>query len=1086
MMLLLVALLLAGAQTLSAQRTITGTIISADDNSTVPGASVSVRGTTIGTVADINGRFTLNVPADATHLVFSFMGMETQEVEIGGRTTIDVQLTGEAITLGDVVITGFGTVRREAFTGAVDVIGSDLLDRSQTSNVTRALEGVVPGLQVFGTTGQPGSGVNVRLRGVGSVNASNAPLWVVDGVPFAGGIEQLNPDDIESIVVLRDAVAAALYGARGANGVILVTTRRGQGAPRINFRMTHGVVSRGVPEYDVMNAEEYYGALFTAMKNRLMAPRALGGQGMDEDIARQVAAGNQWAWDNHSNAFMGTHSVMGWLGGYNIFHTPHMELIDPITGRVNVGDGSHRWDADWESRLVKPAHRQEYQLSFSQGTRDNNFFASLSYLDEDGIVPNTGFTRLTARLATENQIRPWVRLELGLNATHQSTNNVNADGQGVIANPFGFIRNIPRIFPFYLHNLETGEQMFNEDGSPMWDFGNNVYYPNPGRLLNRVRTRNPGFNLVATLPLESSRSNVEGLNARFAAEFTLLEGLTFRTQASMDIRNNYGYVWMNMQYGDARGVGGRLTRNQFKTQAMTFTNLLTYTRAFGRHNFTAMIGHDAHMWDHEFFSAQRTHFPFPTNQLVLGATNQSITSIAYEHRTEGFLANINYDYDGRFFGSASLRRDASSRFHPDNRWGTFWSIGGGWTISREDFMSNLAFLDVLRLRTSYGAQGNDGTMRTLTASGVNQNFYPWMGMYIPRNNQGIPGFFPSTLSNPDLQWENQRMFNVGFDFRMFRRMSGSFEYYVRSNSDMLFQRPVPRSTAGILTVWENIGDMRSSGVEFQLNYDIINRGDLVWSVGINATHWSDRVTRLAPEDSLGIISGNFRIMEGHSVHEFWLREQVGIDEYGRVIFARSEERWGGSTIGVDRNLETTAVGDADFYAQGKTSVPIVHGGINTMISWRGFDLSVIAAYSIGGYMIDANYNSLIHGGLAGGMNLHRDMLNTWTPDMGRVNSSTMLPQLNPASGFDASWQVSNRHLVSRSFFNLRNITLGYTLPEELTRRARVDNVRVFVSLDNFWLATARQGMNPQQTFLGTTSHTFFPTRTMTFGIQGQL
>jgi len=1086
MMLLMVALLFAGAQTLSAQRTITGTVVSADDNMTVPGASVSIRGTTIGTMTDMDGRFSINAPADATHLVFSFMGMETQEVEIGGRTTIDVSMTSGAVMLGDVIITGFGTMRREAFTGAVDVIGSDILERSQTSNVTRALEGVVPGLQISGTSGQPGAGVDVRLRGVGSVNADNAPLWVVDGVPFSGGIEQINPNDIESIVVLRDAVAAALYGARGANGVILVTTRRGQGAPRINVSATWGVVSRGIPEFDVMNAQEYYEAIFRAQVNRMTTPSAIGGMGLSEDVARQVAAGTDWAHANHTAAFMRDNSVLGWLGNYNIFNVPNRELFDPATGRVNMGDGSHRWDANWQDRLVRPALRQEYQLSFSQGDRNTSLFASLSYLDEQGIVPNTGFTRLTGRLNVESQIRPWVRLELGLNATHQEQMNDQRDGGTAIANPFGFIRNMPVIFPFYLHNLQTGEQIFHEDGRPVFDFGNNDIYPqfDPGRG-GTVRPFSTGHNLVAVLPLDRMVSNVEALNARFAAEFRIIEGLTFRTQAAFDVRGNYQYTWQNMQYGDGRGVNGRLTRSHFKTQSMNFTQLLTYTTTFARrHNITAMIGHDAHLWEFNHFSGQRTHFPFPTNDLALGATIASLTSWTNTYRTEGFLGSFQYDYDGRFFGSASVRRDASSRFHADNRWGTFWSVGAGWTISREDFMSNLAFLDVLRLRASFGQQGNDATM---TAGA--QNWFPWMGRFPARNNQGMSGFFPTTMENADLVWESQNMFNVGFDFRMFRRLSGSFEYYIRTNSDMLFNRPVANSVGGIFDVWENIGEMRSSGVELQLNYDIIDRGDFRWSVGFNATHWSDRITRLAPSDSLGIgAAGNRRIMEGHSVHELWVREQYGIDEFGRVLWVTATETMGNAgLIGLNRDgAPTPAHGSAHLFAQGKTTVPIVHGGINTSISWRGFDFSVIVAYSLGGHMIDDNFRGLMHEGIGtNARNLHRDMMNAWTPDMGRVRGNDIIPSMNPAFT-TANWQVSDRDIISRSFINLRNVTLGYTLPQNIQERIRFQNLRVFASVDGLWLGTARRGMDPQQTFIGTTAYTFFPTRTMTLGIQAQI
>jgi len=1113
--LLLVALLFAGAQMLQAQRTITGTVISADDNQSIPGVQVVVKGTTAGTTTNINGQYTLNVPSDATTLVFTFMGMETQEIEIGGRTTIDVVMSSGATTLEGVIITGYGTIRKESFTGALGVVDANVIERAQVSNVTKALEGVVPGLQVHGNTGQPGSGLNLRIRGVGSVNATNNPLIVIDGAPFSGDLSQINTDDIESIAVLRDAASAALYGARGANGVILVTTKKGRGEAKLNFRATYGVVTRGIPEYDVMSPEEYYEAMFTTIYNNLTHAAAMT---WSEDRRRNLAAGSTQAWLGgngaaaEANGNMTGFSVLGWLGGYNVFNTPAGELINPLTGKVNVGNGSKKWNTDWESELIRPASRQEYQLSASKGDANNSWFASLAYLDEEGIVVNTGFKRITARLNTSNQIKKWVKLDAGLNATHQQQKNVATDGGTAIANPFGFIRYMPRIYPFHVHDLNTGTQIFNSDGTPMWDFGNNQYFPRPpGAQPNGTgwvnRKFSPGQNLAASLPLEESIAQVDGMNARIATELTLMEGLTLRVQGSADLRNNFGYRWMNMLYGDAVGVSGRLYRWNYKTFSTTVMEMLTYNTTIARHhNLTAMIGHESYRYSYDYFWGHKTGFPFQTNVLDLGASIQGLESYDLQHRTEGFLFNGQYDYDGKYFASASVRRDGSSRFHESNRWGTFWSVGAGWTVTREDFMKSATFVDVLRLRTSYGSQGNDGTT----------SYYPWMGLFSAYNNDGQTGFLATSIGNSDLKWESQKMFNVGVDFRLLKRLSGSFEAYVRTNPDMLFAKPLANST-GFTSVMENVGEMQSKGVEFQMNYDIIQRGDLRWSVGLNATHWKDKMTKMAPQDSLGLaVTGNQRIMTGHSVYEFWLREQYGVAENGQALYVthRLPDGLTGlppGSIGRNRDGDPTAtIGNAPLYASGKTSVPVVYGGINTSVAWKGFDLSILCSYSIGGWMIDDNYMTFFHGGaVTNAYNFHKDMKGAYVVADGThrgaiqttinsggyvkadgsqigITKGKIIPQLNTAANWaNNAWGVSDRYLISRSYFNLTNVTLGYTIPREVTQKIKIENVRAFVTMDNFFTKSAKKGMDPQQGFGGLATRTYFPTKTLTFGVNAQ-
>jgi TonB-linked SusC/RagA family outer membrane protein len=1048
-MLLLVALLFAGSQMLQAQRTITGTVISAEDNQGIPGVQVLVKGTTTGTTTNVNGQYSLSVPANATTLVFSFMGMATQEREIGGDTRIDVVMESSATALEGVIITGYGNIKRSTYTGSAEVVGSDIIERSQASNVTKALEGVIPGVQTVGNSGQPGSGMTVRIRGVGSVYANNAPLYVLDGAPYDGDISSINPDDIENISVLKDATSAALYGARGANGVIIITTKRGRGEARLNFRATYGITTRGIPEYDVLDAKEYYEALFTSLTNQYMT------QGDSKETAYQKAAG------------LTADGVLSKVGFYNAFNVPNNQLFDPATGKVNTGSG-YRYEESWEDVMIKPAKRQEYLISGTKGDANNNIFASIGYVDEAGMLDQTGFKRLTARLNTSNQLKKWIKLEMGLGGTRQETKNNNSDETNNMINPFSSIRNTPAIFPVYQYDMATGKKMYDEFGKPLWDFGGQDGM-SPGTT---GRPYNPNDNVAILHSLNERNRQVDALNARLALEFNIIDGLSLRLQGSADMRNLYGFNWGNREYGTSAGYGGTLGRWQEKTFSNTLTQMLNYNKTFaGKHSVAAVAGHESYSYNFQYLYAYKEGFPWDTREMALGTEVKSATSYHDNLRLEGYFLNINYDFDGKYHGSFSLRRDGSSRFHPDTRWGNFWSFGAAWIVSREDFMSSVSFVDVLKLRASYGAQGNEPT-----------GYYPWMGLFTLTNynQRDLTGAMHLSLDAPLLSWESQKMFNVGVDFILFKKLSGSIEYYSRNNSDMLFRRPLPPST-GIRTVWQNFGQMKTNGFEFQANYDIISSKDFKWSVGLNATHWNNKMVKMAASDSLGIASGNQRIQEGHSVYEFYMREFAGVNERGQALYYKADNLRG--TQGLDRNNTTTVLSEASFYWQDKTSTPKVYGGFTTTVEYKGFDLSVLCSYSLGGYMQDGYYERLMHMGFFNGNNLHKDILKSWTPE----NQSQEFPMLNEQWATNNYGGGTSRYLVSGSYFNLKNVTLGYTIPNNLTQKIKIESVRAFITLDNFWLKSARKGMDPQHSMAGQPDFArYFPTKTITFGIQAQL
>jgi TonB-linked SusC/RagA family outer membrane protein len=1057
---------------LQAQRTITGTVVSSEDNQGLPGVQVVAKGMpAVGITTDISGRYSLNVPSEVTHLVFTFMGMATQEIEIGGQTSIDVVMESGAQSIEGVVITGYGNIKKSTYTGSAEVVNSDVIERVQSSNVTKALEGVAPGVQTFNNSGQPGASMDIRIRGIGSIYASNAPLYVVDGAPFSGDINQINPDDVESISLLKDATSAALYGARGANGVVLITTKRGRsGEAQLNFKATYGVTTRGIPEYDVLDAAGYYEALFTGFMNKHIA------DGKTEAEARAMAAG------------VGDGSVLQYVGMYNAFKVANNQLIDPLTGKVNRGEGL-KYNDSWEDELLQPAARQEYLISATKGDEKNSYFASLGYLDETGMLQNTGFNRLSARLNTSNQIKEWVKLEMGISASHQATNSNASDATNAGNNPFSYVRGIPKIYPVYQYYMEdiydgenlihrAGDPVYGDDGNKMYDFGapgstfNGMPGGSPGTL---GRPYSPSDNNIALLQYDKYSSQVEALNGRFATDFKIIDGLVFRLQGAADIRNNYRMRWMNRLYGNAVTIGGRLSREQMKTFSHTVTEMLTYTKTFAKkHNLVAMAGHEAYKYNYQYLTGEKTGFPFETDELGLGAELTNINSYHYDYTLEGYFTNLNYDYDGKYHGSFSYRRDGTSKFYEDVRWGNFWSIGAAWLLSREDFMKSYNFIDFLKFRVSYGAQGNDAVVE----SGV-LVYYPWQGLYdMTYKNGALPGAMHSSLDNYGLTWESQKMFNVGLDFRFIKKLSGSLEFYTKRNSDMLFRKPLPASS-GITSMWQNIGEMKSYGLEFQANYDIINNKDVTWSVGINATHWNNKMTKMAASDTLGIRSGDAQIREGHSPYEFFMVEYAGVDAHGRALYYKASKTRG--LEGLDKDNVTTDFASASYYFQGKSSIPKVYGGISTSVGYKGFDLSILCSYSLGGWMVDGYYAGLMGMASAGSGNMHKDILNSWTP----TNNNQSIPELNPNyAGKNNGW--STRWLVNGSYINLKNITLGYTVPQELSKKIKIENVRAFVSLDNFWLKSTRKGMDPQRAMAGSTGEAqYYPTKTISFGIQAQ-
>jgi TonB-linked SusC/RagA family outer membrane protein len=1012
----------------------------------LPGVSVVVKGATTAAMTNIDGRYTIGAPPDAV-LVFTFLGMKTHEEAVAGRTAIHVTLEDAALQLDDVVVVAYGTATRKSLTGAVSIVKSDQIEKIQAADVTKALEGTVAGVQTAGGNGQPGSGLSMRIRGFGSINASSAPLYVVDGIVYDGYINALSPDDIESMSVLKDASSSALYGSRAANGVIMITTKKGkQGKSALSVKATTGLVVRAVPEYDRVSSKDYYELTWEGYRNALVA------QGSTPAEAAAIASGAD------------ANGVYGKLGYYNNLGVPVAEMFT-ADGKVNPA-ATVLWEDNWQDALFRAARRQEYQASVSGGSEKSDYFLSFGYLDEQGVVKASDFNRLTARVNVNTEIAPWLKIGTNLSGSTQKTANLTTQS-GATSNPFYYTRMMAPIYPIWIRDETTGALIPDPYSAAdrLYDYGgthNTVVDPVTGESIwgDKRRTYAGNSNLVSTVDLDRQNATSDNLSNRSYVELAFLDGFTFRVNGSIDLVNEYATNYQNYRYADAASVAGRTTKSYGRLKTVTVNELLTYKKSLGAHRFDAMAGHETYSYDGQSMNATRTGYSLYNTELAAAAVGEGSSSGSDTYHLESYLSRLNYDYNSLYYFSASLRRDGSSRFYRDSRWGNFWSLAAAWNISQEDFMQR-DWLDHLKLKASYGGQGNDN-IGTLYAW---QQFYTISGY----DNGNANGAFFSTLENRELQWEVNNNLNLGAEFRLFNRISGEVNWFYRVSDNLLFSVPRPSST-GIDAVFRNVGAMRNRGIEIQLSADVVKTAGFLWNVNFNLTHIGNKITKLPQEE---IIAGVNKLMVGHSLYEYFMRESAGVDPAtGNQLYYKDELDADGNPTG--SRTTTTDQNAAGKYYVG-TAIADAYGGLTNTFAYRNLELSMLCTYSVGGLMYDNTYAALMHSGDFGTA-LHVDALKRWQ----QPGDITDVPRLE--HGSTSQTASSNRYLIDASYFIIKNLTLTYTLPKRWTAAAQLANARVFASADNLYLEGARKGLNPQQSFSGITDFGYVPTATYTLGL----
>lgn len=1058
-------MLLLSCLTVAAQSlTVTGKVTYADDGSPVVGATIYVKSDhSVATMSDMNGEYKITIPAGAEKVLeFSFMGLKTTEVAVQNSSTVDVALESDSQQIDDVIVTAYGTSKRSTFTGSAAVVKSSQLTAFPTASFTKALQGTVAGVQVTGGLGQPGSDATITIRGIGSVNASNRPLYVVDGAVYDGSLSALNTDDIENISILKDASAAALYGARGANGVVMVTTKKGKvGKPVLTARLSLSASERAIPNYNRVSADQYMNGMYTGYLNSLsLKDKTLSELTLDQ-IAGLVNV------PTAKNIALARQGLITRLGGYNPYNVANGEIIGE-NGKLNSA-AVLQYQDDWESALSRTGFIQDYSVNVSGGSENTQYMFSLGYLNEQGYVKHSDFERFNVRANVSTQITKWFKATANISASTFQQSGPLAEG-AYTSNPFYYSTMMGPIYPIYQRDDQFNIKL-NSKGEQIYDMGisKGSIYSWDGH----TRPYATNSNLVLTSPMDNRSFRTNQISARVGGEIRFLKDFTFNISGSTDINNRYRTDYQNNQFGDAAAQGGRSGRDYDLIHSMTFNQILNYNKTINhKHNISALVGHENYMYKANKFSATRTGFILNSDEMIAGSTAEGSTSYSNYYTMESYFAKAEYTFDNRLVASATVRTDGSSRFAPESRWGTFYSVGASWRISAEKWMQGASgWLNDLRLRASYGEQGNDDIG---TYYGY-QNLYGLNNKYNENFNNGtLNGAWMTQLGNPNLQWEKNTNINAGLDFRLFDRFYGSVEYFVRKSDNLLFEVPRPQST-GIKSVLENIGSMQNNGFEITLGVDIIKTQNVFWSANVNFTTYKNEITKL-PEISRknGIIKGSKKLLEGYSIYEFYLRDYAGVDpKSGSALYYEAVKDADGKPTN-ERGGLTHDINKAGYFLVGD-ALPTGYGGFNTSLTVYGFDLGVALTYQIGGLMYDTNYAALMHPG-SFGTHWSTDILNAWQKE----GDITDVPRLqNSYSEADAG---SNRWLTDASYLSLRNVTLGYTLPKQAVSKIGLSNLRFYISGENLALLSGRKGMDPQQSLAGKADQTYVPRRTYSFGI----
>jgi TonB-linked SusC/RagA family outer membrane protein len=993
----------------SQNRTVTGTVVD-PNGAPVSNASVLVRDTKIGVASNAQGQFVISAPASATTLVVSSVNFETKEVDIPASGLITVTLQPSTGNLSEVVVVAYGTQRKTNVTGSVATVkGTQVADKPFTS-IDKALQGLAPGVQTTSASGAPGSATNVRIRGIGSINASAAPLWVIDGVvatigdltsntTTANALSGLNMDDVESITVLKDAAATSIYGSRAANGVIIITTKKGKaGKTVLNISAETGV-----------NKIAYFND-----DNKSLTSK------QSEELLRESFINPGYASNNE-------------------------EADDLIHGYLGIPQDYTKTNTNWYDVVTQNANQTQYNISLSGGTEKTQFYTSAGYFNQEGTVIGSDFRRYSGSLSLTNKPNDKVTLTVGLNgsASRQHTpTNSGAFSNPVISSYF--------LLPWY--------SPYNKDGSLKYgDNDPDGEFPQNGGPYNPVAIAQLDQNLARQIQF---RGYVSG-------EYNILPDLKFTSRYSAEYLTIPEDAFLSPFYGDGFSTQGYVAASNRRVFDWTWTNLLDFKHALNKNGdfyFDIYGGYESQFYNNYFLEADAQNFPKLMQLKYPASASKPIvaTALPNENATVSYLSNVTINFKDRYILTGSFRRDGSSVFGANKRWGNFFSVGGSWNISEEDFLKESNLITLLKIRGSYGENGNAlgfGDYQSLPTYGFGFNY------------AGAPGSAPENVGDSNLTWEKNKITDVGFDFSLLKdRINGSFDYYNRKTSSLLVNVPLS-ATSGFTSQLLNVGSIQNRGYEITLGGKPVVIKDFVWDIQFNLAHNKNKVLNLykhAPIPNGSI----FNITEGHDIQEFYFPLWAGVDP------DNGDPLW---YTDATHSETTNDINKAPTSLTGKSASPKYFGSLTSTFTYKGISLSAMFYYNYGNYIFDEwDHYAMSDGAYYGFLNQFTNQLTRWQ----KPGDHTNVPRLIWGGNLSSN-AYSSRYLYNGSYIRLRNIQLAYAFPKTLLQKWNISSASVYVRGTNLgtWVKDKSLPLDPETGILSVNDFDIFIPKSITAGIK---
>ncbi|NII82439.1 MULTISPECIES: SusC/RagA family TonB-linked outer membrane protein [unclassified Pedobacter] len=1034
-----------------AQTTVKGKVTDGN-NVGIPGVSVLIKGSTTGASTSGDGTYSIVIPSNNATLVFKSIGFVTREVLVGGRTQVDIILSNDENKLDEVMVVAYGTAKRGSYTGSAAVIDQDKIKDAPSTSFQNALTGRAAGVQVTASSGQAGSTPSIRIRGIGSINASNDPLYVVDGVPVVSGnigqgsdytqatnniMNTINPADIESITILKDAAASSLYGSRAANGVVLINTKRGKlGKPKIEFRTSLGLTPTWATDnYETANVQDQVNMLYRIFHD----VRTSAGQ--------SETAGNTYALSQLNNKF-NKHGYRFTTDGTGL--NANVNILG-MTDGIENREGKY---FDWDDALFRMAKYQTNDLAVSGGDEKTKYYSSFSYTRDQSRIKVNDFDRYSGRINLSQKVGRYVEIGSNVSITRSAQSGYN-DTRNTGANSYFQTRNL--LWPLYWPtDYKTGLPFTARYGSLAQ---NNIYYDNQW----------------------DNKSVTKRFVANPYIQVNILPELILKSVFSYDNSQVGDHIYYSALHFNGLTNNGSVNEITTNYNKMVSSSTVNYSKQFGLHSISLLAGFEAEKNVIDFQRATGVDLGSSELQSVSTAGTTSSSAYNWGNSIVSGLSRLEYNFNQKYFITTSLRRDGSSRLGDINRWGTFWSVGASWKINSEDFLKEVSFLDNLRLRGSYGTNGT-----------LPSNNYDWRELTSFSNKYlGQPAALYASLSNPLLTWENSYSTNIALEFGLFKRIRGTIEFFNRDTKNLLLGVPVSMTT-GFSSTLRNIGEINNRGIEFDLNANLMNKNGFKWDLGINGSFTRSKVTKLyKPEGTArgndiiwndptgGDARAQFLYSEGLSMLSFYGFEWAGVNPAnGKNVWYLNGNTPATGSFDFNGRPATYNYNDANRVVIGDGN-PDVFGGINTDVEYKGFSLGLNFIYKLGGQIYDGAYKDVADDGYYWERIRAQSYYdNMWTPQ----NTSGTQPKLDGNDLTDAM-QYSSRQLHSASFLRLKNVLFAYRFPEKITSKLGASNIRAYFNGSNLLTFSKYKEADPEVGNYGTRGWETPFGKTYTFGLE---